>query len=216
MLYRGREPESPMNDWLNWAKQIKAISQIGLAYGKDPYDLQRYRQLQAVAHRMFARLADAPVARIEHFFVPERGYMTPKVDLRAGVFRDDRVLLVQERSDGRWSLPGGWADVNESPRQGIEREILEESGYRARVVRLVAIKDRSLHDYRPQHPDHLFKLFFLCELQGGRASPNLEVSAVDFFPLDGLPPLSTNRVLAEDIALLAEHRAEPGRPVYCD
>ena len=205
-----------MNQWLDWAKKIKAISQIGNAYSKDVYDLDRYDQLSAIADEILANLADAPVARVAHFFVPDSGYATPKIDLRAGVFRDGKVLLVKERLDGLWTLPGGWADVCESPKQGIQREVLEESGFQVDVKRLVAVKDRSLHCYTPQYPDHLFKLFFLCDLIGGKPTLNIEIDAIDFFPLDDLPELSQSRILAEDIALLWDYQQHPEKLVYCD
>lgn len=205
-----------MNEWVEWAKKIKAICQIGQAHSDNDYDLQRYEQLTEISIRMLAHLADAPVSRVENFFVPDAGYATPKVDLRAGIFEEGKVLLVRERSDDRWALPGGWADVGESPTQGIEKEIFEESGYRAKVQRLVAVKDRSLHHYRPQYPDHLYKLFFLCQIVGGTPAENLEISEIAFFPLTQLPPLSEGRVLKDDIELLWQYHGDPQKPVYCD
>ena len=204
------------SSWVDWAKQIRAISQIGQTYAKDPYDLDRYRQLGDIAHAMIAKLADTPLQRVANFFIPDSGYATPKVDLRAGVFKDGNILLVKEKTDNHWSLPGGWADVNESPRQGIEREVREESGYEVSVERLVAIKDRSLHGYTPQYPDHLFKLFFLCRLQGGEPTPNMEVSEIAFFALDALPELSISRILEDDIRLLDDYRRHPDKITYCD
>lgn len=205
-----------MNRWISWSKKINAICQIGKAHSDNAYDLQRYEQLAEIAKTMLAHLADAPLSKVENFFVPDSGYVTPKVDLRAGIFEDDKVLLVRERSDDRWALPGGWADVGESPIQGIEKEIFEESGYRAKVQRLVGVKDRSLHDYRPQHPDHLYKLFFLCQITGGAPAQNLEISKIAFFPLTQLPPLSQGRVLKDDIDLLWQYHLDPQKQVYCD
>lgn len=205
-----------VNEWIAWAKQIRAICQIGKTYAENAYDLQRYDQITEIVHAMLAKLADAPMAKVENFFVPDAGYATPKVDLRAGVFRDQKILLVRERSDDCWALPGGWADVAESPTQGIEKEVFEESGYVAKVIRLVAIKDRSLHNYRHQYPDHLYKLFFLCQLVGGSPLPNIEISEIDFFPLTALPPLSESRVLKQDIELLWAYHNDPHKQVYCD
>ena len=198
-----------MEAWIEWAKRIKAIAQVGQAYSQGAYDLERYRELDAIAKQMFAQMADVPIGRVEAFFVPDRGYATPKVDLRAGVFDDhDRVLLVRERSDGRWSLPGGWADVGESPSAGIVREVREESGFEVGSPELVAVVDRSLHAYLPRRPDHVYKLFFLCRREGGAAKENLEISEIGFFALDGLPELSVDRVLGEDIERL--HRWHKG------
>jgi ADP-ribose pyrophosphatase YjhB (NUDIX family) len=205
-----------VSEWLDWVKQIKAISQIGRAYSKDAYDLERYDQLTKIAHAMFARLADVPVSRIDDLFVPERGYATPKVDLRAGVFCEDKVLLVKERTDGRWSLPGGWADVCESPRQGMEREVFEETGYAVRVIQLVAVRDHALHGYQSKHAFHIYKMFFLCEFVGGDPIPGFDIEETGFFSTDALPPLSLGRILPEDIAYLYARRTGNGIDIYCD
>ena len=135
--------------WLDWIQKIRTIAQIGATYSKDPYDLDRFQQLAQISHEMYADISNAPLSNVNSLFLPEQGYATPKVDLRAGVFDDDHILLVRERSDGRWSLPGGWADVLESPSQGIIREVKEESGFDVSAPRLVAIVDRSLHPYHP-------------------------------------------------------------------
>lgn len=209
-------------DWLGWAQRLRAIAQTGLAYSKDGYDLDRFQEIRAIAERMLAVITDTPPARLRGVYVPEQGYPTPKVDVRAGVFRDGggaepiRVLLVQEASDGRWSLPGGWADEQESPRQSIEREVREESGYQVRAVKLAAIKDRSLHPYRPPRIEHVYKLFFVCDLTGGAPEVSLETTAARFFPVDGLPELSAGRTLAADIETLAAHHREPALPVAFD
>ena len=144
------------------------------------------------------------------FLMPEKGYPTPKVDLRAGVFESDRVLLVRETSDGRWSLPGGWADEHDSPKQGIEREVLEESGYVVDAVKLVAIKDRHLHPYTPQRLERIYKLFFLCEVRGGAPQASIETSEVGWFCVDDLPELSVGRTLGES-CLFAKPRTGGGR-----
>ncbi|MDN3685246.1 NUDIX hydrolase N-terminal domain-containing protein [Vibrio sinaloensis] len=151
-----------MQPWLNWAKQIKAIAQAGETYGRDKYDLERYQQLDDIAHQMFAYLSDAPVAAVEKLFIPESGYPTPKIDLRAGVIKDGKILLVREREDDCWTLPGGWGDVCETPKQGVVREVLEESGFVVDNPRLIAVKDRAVHPYQPEYPFHIYKLFFSC------------------------------------------------------
>ena len=132
----------------------------------------------------------------------------PKVDVRGGVFERDRVLLVRERSDGRWTLPGGWVDVNDAPSEAVAREILEESGYRARAVKLAALVDKNRHPH-PPGIHHIYKLFFLCELTGGSAASSDETDAVDFFAVHALPELSTGRVLASQIERLYQHRLDP-------
>ena len=205
-----------MNPWINWVKKIQAISQIGSAYSKDIYDLERYDQLKAISHEMIAHLADAPISQVDAFFLPDQGYATPKVDLRAGVFKDGNILLAKETTDGAWSLPGGWADTCESPKQGIEREVLEETGYIVKAKKLVGVKDRSLHNYTPVFPEHVYKLFFLCELIGGNPNENHEISEVSFFSLENLPPLSLSRIGEDDLHLLWQHHKDESLATYCD
>jgi len=208
--------EIKLNEWSEWVKQIKAIAQIGIAYTKDEYDLERYRQLTDISHRMIAKMADTPLEKVDHFFLPDEGYATPKVDLRAGVIKENTILLVKERSDGMWTLPGGWADTGESPSEGIKREVFEESGYDIAVQRLIAIRDRSLHQYRPRYPVHVYKLFFLCDFIGGEARENIEISKIGFFKQHDLPPLSGGRVLKKDIDLVFDYFNDGTLPVYCD
>ncbi len=205
------------NHWLDRARRLRAIAQIGQTYTTDRYDRERFDELAAIAQAMLADLTGAPLEVIVGVYVPERGYATPKVDVRAGVFRDDgRVLLVQEASDGCWALPGGWADEQESPRLACEREVFEESGYSVRAIKLAAIKDRSLHPYTPARLEHIYKLFFVCELLGGAEVVSIETTAAAFFPLDALPPLSLGRTLADDVRLLWTHRCEATLPTYFD
>lgn len=205
-----------MSIWVEWVKQLKAISQIGKQFSKDPYDLERYDQLQELSHEMFAQLGDAPKKQVDDFFIPDKGYATPKVDLRGGVFKEDKILLVQERTNGLWALPGGWADVCEAPSSGVVREVFEESGYRTNVRKLVAVKDRSLHPFKPRYPNHIYKMYFLCELMGGTPTVNLEVCNIDFFKLDQLPELSEGKTIAADIDLIYQHHLSPELPTHCD
>lgn len=207
---------SEQPDWLATVSRLRAIAQTGLAYSRDPYDLERFAELQQSAERMLGWLVDAEPEQIAEIFLPERGYPTPKIDVRAGVFRDDTVLLVQESSDGRWSLPGGWGDEHDSPRSCVEREVLEESGFRVQVSKLVAVKDRHLHPYQPKGLHRIYKLLFLCELLGGEARTSMETTAVQFFPVTGLPALSLGRTLPADVTLLLEHCNDPGLACYVD
>ncbi len=141
-----------MSQWMNWAKQLQALSQAGQAYSKDKFDLERFDEIANISHQMIAQLANTSVERVEQLFVPEVGYPTPKVDLRAGVIKDGKILLVREREDNCWTMPGGWADVCETPSTGVIREVLEESGYHVSHPKLVAIKDRDVHAYLPKYP----------------------------------------------------------------
>jgi ADP-ribose pyrophosphatase YjhB (NUDIX family) len=197
-------------EWLARAQRLRAIAQIGRAYTRDGYDRERYEELAAIANEMLADLTGAPLHKIVGIYLPETGYPTPKVDVRAGVFNDrGDVLLVQEASDGRWALPGGWADEHDTPKRNCEREVLEESGYRVTAVKLVAVKDRSVHPYTPPRLERIYKMLFLCSLDGGAAATSVETTAASFFPLDALPDLSVGRTLAADVELLWAHRLQP-------
>ena len=165
---------------------------------------------------MIGKLADAPPGKVDKFFVPDKGYATPKVDLRAGVIKNNEILLAKERSDERWALPGGWADVGESPTAGIEREVFEETGYFVKVIRLIGIKDRNVHPYRPRYPHHVYKIFFLCDLIGGHPKENIEISEVAFFNPNKLPRLSEGRVLTQDIEMMFEYSRDKNLSVFCD
>jgi ADP-ribose pyrophosphatase YjhB (NUDIX family) len=154
--------------------------------------------------------------RLEQLFEQDLGYPTPKVDVRGAVIRGEEVLLVREISDGRWTLPGGWADVNASARTNVEREIREESGYEARAVRLVAVWDSRRQNHPYPHPYTIYKMFFLCELVGGQAQSSLETSEVGFFAATALPELSLGRVNAAQIARLFEHARTPELPTDFD
>lgn len=202
----GTEPAAAEPQWLLWARELQAIAQTGLTFSENQYDLERFRRLRAIAIEMLAHGADAPIERLTDLFEQDVGYPTPKVDVRGAAFRDDRVLLVREVSDGRWTLPGGWADVNQSAKECVEREVWEESGFRARAVKLAAVWDRRRQAPASTHPYSIYKLFFICELTGGSPRSSLETSAVDFYRIDDLPPLSTGRTTAHQIERMFAHQ----------
>lgn len=203
------------SDWLDWAKRLAALAQTGLAFSDNDFDRERYGAVQAIAAAMLSAGSGMPREALQGLLGSEGGYATPKVDVRAAVFRDERILLVRERSDGRWTLPGGWADVGDSPRQAAEREVREESGYEVRAFKLAAVYDRNRHGHTPL-AFHLWKLFFLCELTGGQPRDSIETDGAEFFPADALPPLSSGRVTAAQIAHMYEHHREPQRPTSFD
>jgi ADP-ribose pyrophosphatase YjhB (NUDIX family) len=145
----------------------------------------------------------------------EEGYATPKVDVRAAVFRGGEILLVRERSDGRWALPGGWADVGDTPAQCVEREVLEEAGLTVRATHLAAVHDGRRNGHPPR-PFHIYKLVFLCDLVGGVVTTSIETDEVAFFPEDDLPPLSHGRVNEGQIALCFQHMRDPTIPTEFD
>jgi ADP-ribose pyrophosphatase YjhB (NUDIX family) len=196
-------------NWLLWARELQAIAQTGLTFASDRYDLERYQRLRAIAVAMMASGSGASIERISALFEQDLGYPTPKVDVRGAVFHEQRILLVREISDGLWTLPGGWGDVNQTPRECVEREIQEESGFWARAVKLAAVWDYRRQRQAASHPYSIYKFFFICELTGGEASPSLETSAVEFFALDKLPDLSLGRVTPEQIGRMYEHWRNP-------
>jgi ADP-ribose pyrophosphatase YjhB (NUDIX family) len=201
--------------WLVISRELKAIAQIGLTFCRDPYDRARFERIQELSAAMVALRSGHDARSLLEGFRIEVGYATPKVDVRAAIFAEGRILLVREVSDGAWTLPGGWADVNESPAESVVREVAEESGYEARALKLAAVYDYRKRN-RPQHLDSIYKLFFICELTGGSARSSVETSEVAFFARDALPTLSVGRTTAAQIERMYEHAAEPGLPTDFD
>ncbi|MGO8749737.1 MAG: NUDIX hydrolase [Thermoguttaceae bacterium] len=195
--------------WLRWSRQLMALAQNGLTYSNSPYDVERYEAVRRIAAEMMADRTGTDQERIVSLFAGESGYATPKVDVRGVVFRDDAILLVKEREDGGWTLPGGWADVNESPREAVEREVVEESGYQVRATKLLALLDRAKHPHVPPFPFHIYKVFILCDLIGGEAAASKETEAVGFFRENEIPELSVARTTPGQLARLFEHRRRP-------
>lgn len=192
---------------LIWARQLQAIAQSGLTFARDPFDIERYRRIEAIAAEMMARQSNTAPETVETLFAAQAGYATPKVDVRGVVFRDDRLLLVRERSDGLWTLPGGWADVGETPSEAVVKEVREESGFDVRAERLLAVLDRDRHPHPPL-AFAVYKLFILCTIVGGAAlEAGAETDGVGFFAEDEIPPLSVTRIVPAQIARMFElHR----------
>jgi ADP-ribose pyrophosphatase YjhB (NUDIX family) len=207
------KPDTPPA-WLGWTQQLQALAQTGMAFAPNEFDRERYAAVGRVAAAMMAAGTDLQPQVIEGLF-GEGGYATPKVDVRAAVFRDGRILLVKERSDGLWTLPGGWVDVGDSPSGACEREVREESGFEVRAVKLAALYDRQRHPH-PPYAFHLWKAFFLCELLGGEARPSMETEAAEFFGEQELPPLSRGRATLEQIRHMFEHHRDPRLPTSFD
>ena len=171
--------------------------------------------MREIAIEMMADHSDLDTGTIRELFVRESGYATPKVDVRGIVFCDDKILLVKELRDGRWTLPGGWADVNDSPAEATVREIYEESGYHTRAVKMLACYDRNKHGH-PFHTFHIYKLFFLCELAGGEPADSIETAGATFFAEDEIPELSLPRVTPEQIKRFFKHHRHPEWPTDFD
>jgi ADP-ribose pyrophosphatase YjhB (NUDIX family) len=203
---------------LDWVKRLQAIAQTGLTYARDHYDIERYQMVRQIAAEMLAARSNGlSSTKIVDLLARDVGYATPKVDVRAAVFSDKGLLLVRERSDGAWTLPGGWADVGDSPSLAAVREVKEESGYDVVARKLAAVYDRDHERHgHPPIPYHVYKLFFLCEIVGGNAKASIETDAVSFFAEDRIPPLSLERVSPGQIAHLFDHHRHPELPTSFD
>ena len=200
---------------LAWVQRLQTITQAGLTYSRDPYDLQRYEQLQALAAEIAASASptlDEPWLEIIR---AEKGYPTPKVDVRAVVEKDGKLLFMRESQDSLWSLPGGWADIGESPSQIAEREVLEETGFQVRATKLLAVYDKARHSHPPEFW-YCYKLFVRCELLGGEPTRSIETLDIAFFGLNELPALSTHRVTEAQVRRMFEHLAKPELPTDFD
>lgn len=207
--------QDPRPQWLRWAERLQAIAQTGLTYAQGPYDLERYRELRAIAADIAARHLDQPMAAVVQGFASGTGYPTPKVDVRAVVFREARLLLVRERAVARWTLPGGWADVGQTPGEAAAKETLEEAGFVVRPVKLLAVFDKSRHPH-PPGVEYVYKLFFRCALEGGEARTSLETDAVGFFGRSDLPELDEDRATGAQVLRMFEHEADPTLPTDFD
>jgi ADP-ribose pyrophosphatase YjhB (NUDIX family) len=206
-------------DWLGWVVRLQAIAQAGLELSDGPYDLERYRAVRVLAAEIAAAHLDLPTdadrLRLDELLDGDGGYPTPKVDVRALVRRGGEVLLVRERADGRWSLPGGWADVGWSPAAMVEREVAEESGFQVRARRLLALWDRSRHNPDP-FPWSVYKGAVACDLVGGTARPSIETLEAGWFPPGALPELSTTRTTAAQVTRLVMLDDDPELPPDLD
>jgi ADP-ribose pyrophosphatase YjhB (NUDIX family) len=202
-------------DWLRWVKRLQAIAQEGLTYAGDDYDAGRYEQVRGIAAEILASHATGGLEEARGLLELERGPATPKVDVRAAVFVGDAILLVREPDDGGWSLPGGWADVGETPAETAAREVREEAGYRVRASRLISVYDRDLHGH-PPIPYHVYKLVFLCEIVDEARVNAVDAEGTGFFGEHGLPELSLSRVTPAQIQRCFEHNRRPELPADFD
>lgn len=205
-------------NWIEWSRKLQAISQTGLHFTKDQYDRERYEQIGIIAAEILASHTNLSVAELLQLNAAEFGYATPKVDVRGVVFRDEKILLVREIADaGKWTLPGGWADVNETPTQAVVREVLEESGFETQAIKLLAIYDREQQKHTPPFPYSVYKLFFHCQILGGQPQINNEVSEIAFFSEAEIPlELSESRIKKSQLIRFFEYYKTPNLPTDFD
>ena len=193
--------------WLDWAVELQALAQAGLEYTDNRFDVERYERIRSIAAEMVAYKADISPEKVKDLFCGEKGYQTPKLDTRAAIFRDGKILLVREL-DGRWSLPGGWVDAGLSIGEGTVKEVKEEAGLDAVADLIIAVQDRDKHN-RPEYVYKVCKVFVLCHVTGGHFTPNTETTESGYFALDDLPPLSETRNTFEQIRMCFEAKDAP-------
>lgn len=211
--------ENHLSPWLDWAQNLQFWAQQGQAYTKSRFDKDRYDHISKTASEMLAYKTGISTEKVLGLFASEKGYQTPKIECRAAVFHEDRILLVQEASNYLWSMPGGWCDIGISLKENLEKEVFEEAGLKGKAGKLVAIENRSYHQYKPI-PYEIYKCYMICHVdqigpikEGIEQVPgfqgNLETLGAAFFPLDRLPPLSTGRVNEEAIRMSYEASKDP-------
>ena len=200
---------------LNQIKQVKSLAEAGLVFNTENYDAERYEELRSLALEMMSIVSNKPVDQLKDFFLPEQDYPTAKVDVRGLILNDqNQVLLVQETVDHKWTLPGGWADVGLTPAENVLKEIEEETGFKAEVIRLLAVLDKRNYPHPPQ-THYVYKLCFLCKIQEGSFDPNFDIGGVDWFDMNTLPELSADRILEEQLVKLVKI-VQDDNPVYFD
>jgi ADP-ribose pyrophosphatase YjhB (NUDIX family) len=200
---------------LDYSTRLKTISHLGLTYSLSEYDTERYTELNTIALELMSLATQQPVEKLTTYFNETREYITPKVDIRGVVFNEQgELLLVKEKLDGLWSLPGGWADIGSSPRENAVREVLEETGLRVEPVKVLAIHDKRCHPHPPSL-NYVYKIFIHCRITGGSLNTAFDILDKGFFTRDNIPPLSLSRVLPEQIALMFTYLDDPKKaPVF--
>ncbi len=185
--------------WLEWAIELQSLAQAGLTYGKDEYDKERYERIREISAEMIAHKSDISIEKVKDLFCNESGYQTPKIDTRAAIFENDKILLVRE-TNGKWSLPGGWVDVNVSVGDNVVKEVKEESGLDVKVDKVIAIQDRAKHNL-PVYAYGICKVFAQCSVIGGNFEPNIETTEFRYFTEEDLPELATEKNNEEQIKM---------------
>ena len=199
---------------MEWAREIYALSQVGLTYTKNEFDIERYKRLQEISAEIIASQSELEMETIRESFSMQAGYVTPKIDVRGAVVHNNRILLIQERMDEKWAMPGGWADLGNAPASVAEREVWEESGFRVKAEKVIAVIDANR--IQPMEFYHAYKIIFLCTLLDGEPRVSHETLAVDFFELSNLPPLSIYRTNQNMLQEVFAHVENPDRRTLFD
>lgn len=189
--------------WLSWAKRLQSIAQAGIEYSKDKYDIERFEEIRDLSCEILKEYTNIPKDKVMDLFCNETGYQTPKVDVRSAIFKNNKILLVKESIDNKWSLPGGWAEVDLSIKENAIKESMEEAGVNVKPKRLLAVLDKSKYSVKP-YPYGVYKIFVLCDLIDGSFKENIETEESRFFGIENLPELSTGRNTKEQIEMCFE------------
>lgn len=193
-----------MKKQLDLIKRIKSLADTGLVYAEGAYDIDRYEEIKAISFEMMSQVTDQPVTVLKDVFLPVTEYPTVKVDVRGFVLNEnDEILMAKESVDGKWTIPGGWADIGDTPSEAVLKEIREETGFDAEIIRLLAIYDKRCHPHPPE-AFYIYKIMFLCKIKGGELKHGFDMEGADFFPLDDLPELSKDRILESQLVHLFE------------
>lgn len=205
---------SQEHPWLEYAKRVQALAKAGLTYAENSFDLERYQELSDISVSLMAAISGTEITRVRELFTNEIGYQTPKTDVRAVIFRDNKILLVREKVDNCWALPGGWADVGFTPGEVAVKETREEAGLEVKAGKLLAVLDKKCHPHPPS-PYHTYKIFIRCEIIGGALQQGSETIDVQFFGRDELPELSVERGTVSQLQLMFQYLDDPGKePVF--
>ena len=199
--------------WLEIAQNLQSIAQAGLTYTDNKYDVERYEQIMQLSKDILSDYSDIHMEKLDEIFKLEKGYLTPKVDVRAAIFRENKILLVKEVIDGKWALPGGWADVGLTASEVVVKEVNEESGLEVSAKKLLAVFDKKCHPHPPELY-YVYKMFFLCKEIGGKLKIGIETSDLGFFEANNLPELSTNRNTLSQVELMFYLKNNPGETLF--
>nr|WP_288546218.1 NUDIX hydrolase [uncultured Blautia sp.] len=201
--------------WIDLIVELQSLAQAGLTYGRDVYDKERYERIRDISAEMMANISDMPPETVKGLFCNETGYQTPKIDTRAAIFKDDKILLVHE-NNGTWSLPGGWCDVNVSVTENTIKEVREEAGLDVIVKSVIAVQDREKHNL-PVYAYRICKIFMLCSVIGGNFEENIETTGFDYFTEDELPELAGEKNNKEQIKMCFDaYRAGDNWKIFFD
>lgn len=214
MINPHKENREQTKYWLDWAIELQALAQNGLTFSKDPFDIERYKRIRDLSAEIISKQSDLSFDKVKGLFCSEEGYQTPKIETRAAIFEDDKILMVREK-DELWSLPGGWIDVNQTIKTNTIKEVKEEAGLDVKAVRIISLLDRNKYN-SPIYAYNVCKVFVLCEKIGGSFQPNIETSESHYFALDELPPLAIDKNTEEQIALCFKANKEENWVVYFD